>query len=502
MLSVAVVERKPIGAIMAIRLVPTRGPSMLLGALACAVLGTGAYLVLGTGALTLPVHAAVTAVLVVAVGVFWKEYRRMRRSIAELTTGIRECGTVLVRIEQGDPSARVEIASEDPLVAELITGVNGAAKGVSALVEDAHEIAIGLAESFGIIGMLNAGDLSARTSETSGSEIVGALGGSINAMADSLGALVGGIRSSAGEVSCASIEILEASQRDASASAEQAAQISQVAAAGRELAATARQVSEHSRAIADTSNTSFDAIRSGITVADDAVAGMHGIQESVCTTARKIEGLGESSQAITEIVTLIEDIADQTTLLSLNAAIEAARAGEAGKGFAVVAEAIGKLAERTSRSTREISELISGIQQQTSSCVMSMEESTKETERGVTLVKEAGERLLQIESTFSEVVAAAEQISLSSQQQESASEEISTSMSGVDGAVKESAAAAVQVAAAAEQLARLAAKLTSSVEVFRLAGNAPIGACADDAITDSLIQEAQAEGTQGARLEN
>jgi len=75
-------------------------------------------------------------------------------------------------------------------------------------------------------------------------------------------------------------------------------------------------------------------------------------------------------------------------------------------------------------------------------------------------------------------------------------------MSGVDGAVKESAAAAAQVAAAAEQLARLAAKLTSSVEVFRLAGNVPIGACADDAITDSLIQEAQAEGTQGARLEN
>ncbi len=487
---------------MAIRLVPTRGRSTLLGVLTCAVLGAGAFLVLGTGAITLPVHAAVTAVLFAAVGVFWREYTRMRRSIAELTTGVRECGTVLDRIEQGDPSARVKITSTDPLVAELIAGVNGAASGVSSLVEDAHEIAIGLAESFGVIGMLNSGDLSARTSENSNAEIVGALGSSINSMAESLGALVGRIRGSAGEVACASTEILQASQRDASASAEQAAQISQVAAAGRELAATARQVSEHSRAIADTSNTSFDAIRSGIGVADDAVAGMHGIQESVCATARKIEGLGESSQAITEIVTLIEDIADQTTLLSLNAAIEAARAGEAGKGFAVVAEAIGKLAERTSRSTREISELISGIQRQTSSCVMSMEESTKETERGVALVKEAGTRLQQIETTFSDVVAAAEEISLSSQQQESASEEISASMSGVDGAVKESAAAAMQVAAAAEQLARLAAHLTSSVAVFRLVGNEPVTKCSDGLMTESLIREAQAEGTQGARLGN
>ena len=113
----------------------------MLVVLACAVLGTGAYLVLGTGALILPIHAAVTAVLLVAVGVFWKEYRRVRCSIAELTTGIRECGTVLDRIEQGDPWARVEITSKDPLVSELIAGVNGAAKGVSTLVEDAHEIA-------------------------------------------------------------------------------------------------------------------------------------------------------------------------------------------------------------------------------------------------------------------------------------------------------------------------------------------------------------------------
>lgn len=393
------------------------------------------------------------------------------RRMHELAHGIKECGEVLAKIEQGDPTARVESAFDSPHVAGLVAGVNAAAAGVGSLVDDAHEVAIGLAESFGVIRLLNGGDLSARASEIANVEIVGKLGGAINSMAGSLEKLVGGIRLGSGEVASASCQLRAASQRDAAAAAEQAAQISQVAAAGRELAATARQVAGHSRAIVDSSTHSLEAVRSGIGAADDAVGGMSLIQDSVQSTARKIEGLGESSQAITEIVTLIKDIADQTTLLSLNAAIEAARAGEAGKGFAVVAEAIGKLAERTARSTREISDLIAGIQKQTSSCVMSMEQSTKETERGVALVQQVGDRLKQIETGFGEVAAVAEQISLSSQQQESASGEISQSMSNVDVAVKESAAAAVQVAASSEQLSRLAAGLTESVRVFRLSGD-------------------------------
>ncbi|MFH1501865.1 MAG: methyl-accepting chemotaxis protein [Candidatus Eisenbacteria bacterium] len=428
----------------------------------------------------------------------------------ELTEGIRACQGVLNRIEQGDPSARVEEDFENELVCGLVHSVNGAADGVASLVDDAHEVAIGLAEAFGVIGMMIAGDLSVRASDTSHVEIVGKLGGvlnqlgdqmllladqaksiaagdlryrvdlsgdlsnAFNAMADALNGLVLRIRSGASDVASASTEILAASQRDAVAAAEQAAQISEVAAASRELAATARQVSERSRSIADSSNGSMGAVKAGLTVAEDAVAGMSGIQESVRATARQIEGLGQSSQTITEIVTLIEDIADKTTLLSLNAAIEAARAGEAGKGFAVVAEAIGTLAERTTKSTREISDLISGIQQQTSACVMSMEKSTAETERGAGLVQEAGNRLRQIEVAVSEVATAAEEISLSSQHQESASEEISSSMSSIDEAVKESAAAASQVAASAAQLSQLAVELKESARVFKLRQDAAV----------------------------
>ena len=433
-----------------------------------------------------------------------EERDRSTATAAELRECINECLTVLDRIEQGDPTARVEHVFESDVATELVEAVNSAAAGVASLVDDAHEIAIGLAESFGIINMMIAGDLSMRASEDSKVEIVAKLGSVVNklaeqmlelaeqsktiaagdlrnrvamsgevsdafnAMSDALTSLVGHIRGGATDVATASSEILQASQRDAAAATEQAAQVSQVAAAGRELAATARQVSEHSQTIADSSVRSLEAVKSGIDVSESAMSGMSSIRGSVSETARKIEGLGESSQAITEIVTLIEGIADQTTLLSLNAAIEAARAGEAGKGFAVVAEAIGNLAERTTRSTHEISELIAGIQRETASCVMSMEESTKETERGSALVEEAGGRLKEIEGAFSEVASAAEEISLSSQQQESASQEISHSMGGIDGAVKESVAAAAQVAAAAEQLSSLAGDLSESVRVFRL----------------------------------
>lgn len=433
-----------------------------------------------------------------------EERDRSSAAATELRECINECLAVLDRIEQGDPTARVEREFESELACGLVAAVNSAADGVASLVDDAHEVAIGLAESFGIINMMIAGDLSMRASEDSKVEIVAKLGSVVNklaeqmlelaeqsktiaagdlrhrvamsgdvsdafnAMSDALTSLVSHIRGGATDVANASSEILQASQRDAAAATEQAAQVSQVAAAGRELAATARQVSEHSQVIADSSVRSLEAVKSGIDVSESAMLGMTSIRGSVSETARKIEGLGESSQAITEIVTLIEGIADQTTLLSLNAAIEAARAGEAGKGFAVVAEAIGNLAERTTRSTHEISELIAGIQRETASCVMSMEESTKETERGSALVEEAGTRLKEIEGAFSEVASAAEEISLSSQQQESASQEISHSMGGIDGAVKESVAAAAQVAAAAEQLSRLAGDLSESVKVFQL----------------------------------
>ena len=229
------------------------------------------------------------------------------------------------------------------------------------------------------------------------------------------------------------------------------------------MAATAKQVTNLGNEIAKSSASSVQMANSGSNAVDNVVGGAEKIRQSVSDTARRIEGLGERSQAVTEIVTLIEDIAAQTNILSLNAAIEAARAGEAGNGFSVVADSIGKLADRTTKSTRNISDLIKGIQQDTAFCVASMEESTRETEQGASSAQEAGNRLKEIVSAFEHVAQLAKEIASASQQQTSRNEEIARALTVIDEVMKRSANGAKQSTESARSLVTVADSFTRLV---------------------------------------
>lgn len=297
---------------------------------------------------------------------------------------------------------------------------------------------------------------------------IGQLGLAYNKLIESLRGIIKQIRDASLRVTTATNQILTASQQQATGIEEEATQISQTATSAKQLAITARQVTDHGNEIAKTSSSSVQMANSGAQAVENVVGGMERIRQSILETAKKIEGLGERSQAITEIVSLIKDIADQTNLLSLNAAIEAARAGEQGKGFAVVADAIGKLAERTTKSTKNISDLIKAIQQDTSGAVLSMEESTKETEIGASLAQEAGKAIKEIVSSFEQVAQSAKEIALSSQQQSSGSEQISKAMMGIDQIMRQSAAAAKQSTDSASDLAKLAEELMKAVGQFKL----------------------------------
>lgn len=270
------------------------------------------------------------------------------------------------------------------------------------------------------------------------------------------------------QITTAANQILAASQEQTTGIEEEVSQVSQTATSARQLVATAKSVTDLSNEIANSSRASAQMANSGSQSVNNVGMGMTKIRQSVLDTAKKIEALGERSQAITEIVDLIDDIANQTNLLSLNASIEAARAGEAGKGFAVVADAIGKLADRTTKSTKDISDLIKGIQQDTSSCVMSMEESTKETEKGAVLAEEAVKSLKEIVSAFEKVAQAAKEISLSSQQQASGSEQISKAMTGMDQIMKQSAVGAKQSMQSARELVVLANEFKKVIGIGKL----------------------------------
>lgn len=215
------------------------------------------------------------------------------------------------------------------------------------------------------------------------------------------------------------------------------------------------------------------------------VTGMLQVKNAVFGTAQKINELGEQSQKIGEIIQVIDDIAEQTNLLALNAAIEAARAGEHGKGFAVVADEVRKLAERSGKATKEIAELITDIQKGTRTAVESMEVGTKEVEQGVILaqragqalnnivegVKTSGEKVQKIIGLINEIMYNSQEVSkavnnvaATTKESTAATEEISAAAQQVNYSVQNVAAISQQNASAAEEVSASTQELTASIE--------------------------------------
>jgi methyl-accepting chemotaxis protein len=195
---------------------------------------------------------------------------------------------------------------------------------------------------------------------------------------------------------------------------------------------------------------------------------MRTIAASVGATAKKVEELGKSFDQIGRIIGVIDDIADQTNLLALNAAIEAARAGEQGRGFAVVADEVRKLAERTTRATKEIADMIRTVQEETKVAVVAMEEGTKQVEEGVTTTSKAGDSLKQIIHMSEQVGEMITHIATAATEQSSATEQINNNMDQIAKLVKESSDGARESAKACQDLSGLALDLQKLVSNFKL----------------------------------
>jgi methyl-accepting chemotaxis protein len=318
-----------------------------------------------------------------------------------------------------------------------------------------------------------AGDLSGDDIVITTDDELGDMGRSANGMQQSLREMIGDVGESAERIAAAGEELSATATEHAHGAASQKDQTHQVAAAMHEMSSTVTQVAENSIKASEASRKAADTARHGGEIVEDALAKMRAIADSVGQTAKKVQELGKSSNQIGEIIGVIDDIADQTNLLALNAAIEAARAGEQGRGFAVVADEVRKLAERTSKATKEITAMIQNIQAETLSAVEAMQTGTQQVQLGVESTTRAGTSLHEIIKTSEQVGEMILLIATAATEQSSATDEINSSIEQIAKITEESAAGTREAARAVGDLSSLATHLHTLVSKFKVkaAGN-------------------------------
>jgi twitching motility protein PilJ len=250
-----------------------------------------------------------------------------------------------------------------------------------------------------------------------------------------------------------------------------------------EMAASIEEVSGNSERCSDVARHSVDIAHKGGDAVRRTIDGMNAIRETIQETSKRIKRLGESSQEIGNIVELINDIAEQTNILALNASIQASMAGEAGRGFAVVADEVQRLAERAANATKQIEVLVRTIQTDTNEAVVSMERSTTDVVGGALLAENAGAALEEIEQVSNQIASLVQNISASARQQAAASGNISKNMQVVREIAAQTAEGSTATSTSIAKLAALSAQLRKSVAGFRLpdygGGTTTIGGTSD-----------------------
>lgn len=310
------------------------------------------------------------------------------------------------------------------------------------------------------------GNLAVQATVTDG--VTGAIADSINFALNALRRLISSINDTTVEVSKAAGNVQDTAITLAKASVEQAKEISEATHAVQAMSDSIEHVSNNaakSKAVAEDSVT---IAQNGVTVVQNTINGMEQIRQQIQKTSKRIKRLGESSQEIGDTVSIIDDIADQTNILALNAAIQAAMAGEAGKGFAVVAEEVQRLAEKSSQATKEIEALVKTIQSDTNQAVISMEQTTSEVVQGTALAQNAGIALKRIEDVSNQLAEIIKSISYEAQQQAETSQNISNKMEIIKNISSQTATGASDTSESIVKLNSLVSELQKSVEGFQL----------------------------------
>jgi len=358
---------------------------------------------------------------------------------------------------EGRLSDRADALKHQGDFRKIVDGVNKTIEAIIAPVK----------EGVAALEKMAQGDMTTRiTSDYQGDHQL--IKNSINTVCESLSRALGDVTEAISATASASSQISSSTEEMAMGASTQTQQTTEVASGVEQMTKTILDNTKNASFAADTARLAGEKAIEGGKVVKETISGMQRIEDVVLKSAKTVQLLGESSEQIGEIAQVIDDIADQTNLLALNAAIEAARAGEQGRGFAVVADEVRKLAERTTKATKEIAETIKRIQKDTLLAVESMDEGTAEVGKGKELAIKAGEALNEIVDESKRVVDLVNQVAAASEEQSASAEIISKNIEAINTVTQESAGGTQQIAHAAEDLNRLTLNLENLIAQFKI----------------------------------
>jgi len=312
------------------------------------------------------------------------------------------------------------------------------------------------------------GNLTGRELDLDSHDQVGGLATAMNRMQSSLRTIIRTVGDTAGTLTGSAISMRAASDQIHRRIDQQSQQTHQAATAMQEMSASIGEVSRHTQSAAETARSAAETARAGGAIVKQMLGSMHSIAEAVSETSATVGALGEDSRKISQIVTVIDEIARKTNLLALNAAIEAARAGDQGRGFAVVAGEVRRLAESTAQATGEIATMIREIQDRTRSAIASMESGTDTVREGVVTTTQAGEALERIIGMAERVDRMITQIAIATSQQSTAADQSSESLDSIHHLSNENLNEMATTASGIESLKSTAVTLEKQVDRFQV----------------------------------
>ena len=390
-----------------------------------------------------------------------------------LTHQIRHIMALLNEIGMGNYHARCSVVSRDEL-GTMAHSLNAMLDDTLNLIQSREErdnLQNAIMKLLMDISALTEGDLTIRAEVTE--DMTGAIADSFNSMAEQLSRLVSNVKQSTLEVANTSQEVTKSTIELSRTSDEHATQIKEAVNAIEEMSKSIRVVSQHAVQSATVSDQAKQSAVSGAEAVRRTNTAMNSIRERVQEAAHAIKRLGESSQKIGNIVQIINDIADRTSILALNASIQAAMAGDAGRGFAVVADEVQRLAEQSTSSTKQIETLVNTIQNEINEAGARMEDSIEQVLHGTTLADGAHNKLEEIEEVSTQLADLVKAISKAANEQAESSENISATMKEVGETTSQASVQGKLTALSITNLADTSKHLRESVEAFKLRDDLP-----------------------------